>query len=61
MNNMTAFYIIFIVPFAILIFLQIKDFRSEKNSEEDDEYEEDDDEYEEDNDDDEEDDDDNDE
>ncbi len=45
MNNMTAFYIIFFIPFAILIFLQLKDSfidkdRLNNNSEEDtDEYE----------------------
>lgn len=40
MNNMTAFYIIFFIPFAILIFLQLKDSfidkdRLNNNSEED--------------------------
>lgn len=44
MSNLTAFYIIIFVPFAILVFLQIKDFieeRKESDSEEDDEVEED--------------------
>ncbi|MBQ7410590.1 MAG: signal peptidase I [Clostridia bacterium] len=57
MNNMTAFYIVFVVPFAILIFLQIKESRddreeSEEELDEDDEDEdsEDDDEYEDDDD-----------
>lgn len=54
MNNMTAFYIVFVVPFAILIFLQIKESREEseeeldeddeEDSDDDDEYEDDDDE-----------------
>lgn len=42
MNNMTAFYIVFVIPFAILIFLQIKESREEKEeSEEYDDEEED--------------------
>ena len=46
MNNMAAFYIVFIIPFAILIFLQFKDSANErrqnlKDEESDDEYEED--------------------
>ena len=45
MNNMTAFYIVFLVPLAILIFLQIKDLRDtnvSENDNDDEEYEEDD-------------------
>lgn len=44
MNNLTAFYIIVFVPFALLIFLQIKDYIADKKEEaedEDDEIEED--------------------
>lgn len=43
MNNMTAFYIVFFVPFAILIALQIKDSFLNKSEDDDDEEEEDDD------------------
>lgn len=52
MNNMVAFYILVFVPFAILIFLQLKDSFAGRNDDDDeDEYdEEDDDEYEEDDD-----------
>lgn len=73
MNNMSAFYVIFVIPFAVLVFLQLKESQEEKKAEqesvdesenddeyEDDEYEDDeyeDDEYEDDEDDDEEDDD----
>lgn len=39
MNNMTAFYIVFVIPFAILIFLQIKESREEKEEELDDDEE----------------------
>ena len=59
MNNMTAFYIVFLVPLAILIFLQIKDLRDtnvSENDNDDEEYDEDDEEYDEDDEDDEEDD-----
>lgn len=50
MNNMAAFYVVFIIPFAVLIFLRIKDFVDERKEneiedDEDEEYEEDDDEY----------------
>lgn len=41
MNNMAAFYIIFVVPLAILIFLQLKDNYAEKKEEYDDEEDED--------------------
>ena len=60
MNNMTAFYIVFFVPLAVLFFLQLKNGRDEKEDLEDEEdYEDDDeDEDEEDDEDDEEDDDD---
>lgn len=40
MNNLTAFYIIIFIPFALLIFLQIKDYLADKkedNNEEDEE------------------------
>lgn len=40
MNNLTAFYIIIFIPFALLIFLQIKDYiadKKEDNNEEDEE------------------------
>lgn len=54
MNNMTAFYIVFFIPLAILFFLQLKESRDEKELEEDDvEDDEDDDEDEDDDDDDE--------
>jgi len=44
MNNMAAFYIVFIVPFAVLIFLRIKDYVEERKendteADNDDEYE----------------------
>lgn len=66
MNNMAAFYVVFIIPFAILIFLRIKEFvgdRKENEIEdaEDEEYDEEYDEEDDDEDDDEEDDDDDDE
>lgn len=45
MNNMTAFYIVFVIPFAILIFLQIKESREEKDeADSDQEYDDEDDE-----------------
>lgn len=50
MNNMTAFYIVVFVPFAVLISLQLKDSILGRN-EEDDDDDEDDEEYEEDDDD----------
>ncbi len=46
MNNMTAFYIVFFVPLAVLFFLQLKNGRDEKEDLEDDEEYEDDDEEE---------------
>ena len=36
MNNMTAFYIVFIVPLAVLFFIQLKGSREEKDELEDD-------------------------
>ncbi len=52
MNNLTAFYIIIFIPFALLIFLQIKDYIADKkeNEEDDDEDNEEDEEDEEDDD-----------
>lgn len=44
MNNMTAFYIVFFVPLAVLFFLQLKNGRDEKEDLEDEEDYEDDDE-----------------
>lgn len=41
MNNMVAFYIIFVIPFGILIFLQIKEYMDNKKEEDFDEVEED--------------------
>ena len=44
MNNMTAFYIVFFFPLAIMFFLQLKENRDEKNAEKCDSEEDDDDE-----------------
>lgn len=44
MNNLTAFYIIIFIPFALLIFLQLKDYIADKKEETDDEDDDEDDE-----------------